>query len=156
MKTSHLPLVTFVLAVVLSASAVSTASWYRVDTGTGNGSYGGGNNGCSIAASVNYGGADIISCPIADNSGISSYTSGNVYFTNSNTTQPALACVAYYNATGGTCSSTANNNCPNKGVCSFLMNISAWQNNPNHFKFVLFDNITSGALLSGYTVFTTP
>jgi hypothetical protein len=156
MQTSRLPIIAFVLAVVLSTSAVAGAGWFRVDTGVGGGNYGGGSNGCQILQSGNYGGADVIVCPIADNSNISSYTSAAVYFTNSNSTQPARACVAYYNQIGGACSSTANNNCPHTGVCSFAMDISAWQNNPSHFKFASFDNITVGVLLSGYILYTTP
>ena len=51
---------------------------------------------------------------------------------------------------------TGANNCPNGGVCSFLLNISAWQNNPGEFKFAVFDKMTDGSLMAGYVVWTTP
>jgi hypothetical protein len=156
MRNSRIPITVFLVAAALTTSALASAAWYRVDTGTGAGNYGGGGQGCSVQSSGQFSGTNVWLCPVADNSGISSYSSGTVYFTNSNATQPASACVAFFNQTGGSCSNTSNNNCPNHGVCSFNMNVSAWQNFGSHFKYAAFDNMSVGALMSGYVINTTP
>jgi len=153
MNVSRLPVIAFVLAVVLTTSTVAAAGWIRVNTGTGSGNYGAGGQGCLVASSGVYGGANVWACPLPnDSSALTGYTSATAYFSNSNTTQPVAACVTYYNASGGTCSNSANNNCPSAGVCSFNLDITAWTNNTSHFKYVLFDKLTVGARVSGYVL----
>ena len=157
-RLSGLMVIGFVVAFVGTAStaALATPHWSRVAVGTGNGSYGGGGMGCSSQAASQTQVNEY--CPIpVDGDTVTGFTFATAYFVNSNPTQPTYACVAYSNQTGGACSGTAANNCPNRGVCSFNLNISAWQNNPSHFKYIEFDNLTIGALVSGYVVgYNTP
>jgi hypothetical protein len=148
---SRLPIMAFALCAVASSSAVAAAGWTRVAVGTG---IGNGNVGCSAYPSTNTANAWAYFCPLAvDSDAVAAYTALGVYFQNSNHTQPVSACVTYYASSGGTCSTTTANNCPSGGLCQFSADITAWENHPNDFKYVLFDNITSGARLAGYTLF---
>jgi hypothetical protein len=153
-RLSKLPVVCFALAFVVAAStsALAAARWTRVAFGTGVGSYGGGSMGCISGGDANGESLDSW-CPIVDNDTITAYTGASAWFANSNHTQPMMACVSFTNRTGDSCSSTVTNNCPSGGVCNPALNISAWQGNMGQFKYVVFDNLTSGAALSGYVVF---
>src|SRR5262245_31202661 len=117
---SRLPVVCFVLAFAVAASttAVAAARWSRVVIGAGNtngfGGYGGGGFGCTIISPVTN--VQAYACPIVDNDTILGYTSASAFFSNSNRTQPTLACVTFWDRQGGQCSGTAANNCPNAGV----------------------------------------
>ena len=156
MRVHRLPVVIFVLAVAASTSAVAAAAgWFRVNTGNGSENYGGGGEGCFVATSGSYSNANAWVCPIPDNYTITGYTGATAYFQNSNHTQPAAACVAYFNRVGDICTNTNPNNCSG-GVCQVVLNTSQWTTNSNDFKYILFDNMTVGVSLPGFSVFTTP
>jgi hypothetical protein len=145
-----------IFSAIVSASVFSFATpmagFRRVDTGLGSGNYGGGGEGCLVAGSGNFGGSNVWVCPTHDDDFIQSFNSLTAFFTNSNPTQPGLACVAFFSQVGGNCTSTAPNNCPNRGVCSFNVPLNSWFTFPSHFKFVEFDNMSVGALMAGYTL----
>jgi hypothetical protein len=154
MKISRLTVVAFVLAAAVSTSAIAAAtSFFKVNTGIGTEDYGGGGAGCAIANSGNFSGTKTWQCPIPDGSSVSSWSSLQVNFTNSNTTQPVYVCAAYYYQIGSTCSMTTIS-CPGGGVCSLGgIDVSTWNNNFGSFKYVSFDKISSGVSLPGYVVY---
>ena len=149
----RVPLFVFVLSAILASSAVAAAGWVRVTTGSSIiTNYGGGALG-GCWKNTNTG--TFMYCAVPDNSitQASAFTTAQVFFQNSNATQPAQACVTYYNGNGGVCGpATPPNNCPNHGVCNFFVDITVWQTNPDQFKFMEFTTLTSGAQLTGFTM----
>jgi len=151
-RTQQLPIVAFVVAMILSVSGVAVANFTRVSLGTG-GIFNSTAVGCfTYSPNGLFPFIYFCSAPADTTQASNHYISAVAYFANSNTTQPVFACVQDPFSTGGSCSQTPNNNCPNGGVCATTLNISAWTNNPTFFKFIKFTSITSGVILNGYQV----
>jgi len=142
----------FAAALTISVSAFATTRWSRHTYSNGIGNYGGGpgNNyagiGCAFQGSTNK-----AYCPVVDNDTVTSYNVVYVSFANANTTQPVSFCISYPGDFGGLCY-TQTLGCPSGGVCSGNMGPpDTWNLNPTYNKFLLFGNLTVGAVLIGYT-----
>jgi len=157
MRRSMLPIVVFVVAAVISTSAVAGAGWIRQVVSTGTGPSGGTAIGCNVYASLAYSNAQTFICPVTvDTNVITSYGSLTGWFQNSNPTQPVIACHTFPTGTGGGCSGTATNNCPNRGVCQSTLPLTHFNQHFGDFKFVAFDNLTVGAKVAGFTMDYSP
>ena len=141
-----------VLVAVVATSTWASAIVYRVAVGTNMlGGSGGGGMGCTRdSASGEY------DCPVPDTYRITSWSSVSVTvdYQNSNPTQPALACYTAANSTGGGCGSFQPDYCvgANRGVCHFPVDTSLWAAHPTGFKWIKFQNLTSGVVIAGYTL----
>jgi hypothetical protein len=157
MKMFRISLAAFVVAFVLSVSAVASAvttTWWRAFTGDGTGGFGGVGAGCSVTPSGSWSGTDVWLCPLTgDTNYVSTYDSVYAYFTNANLTQPAFGCVSFHGSSGNSCAGTANNNCFSTGPCVVNPPVSKWNSNSTEFKYLVFDRMSSGAQLSGYVVY---
>jgi hypothetical protein len=143
----RLPIFVFVLAVLVTTSTVAAAGYFRVAMGLNGISNGGGGFGCAHASAGYF-------CSAPESSDIQNWNNlrVTVNYQNSNKTQPAYACWAYPNSTGGGCATSTTNNCPFAGVCSYLVDINGWSLNNQAYKFLEFTNLPSGVVIAGYTI----
>jgi hypothetical protein len=153
---------TFALMFGLTVSAAAFASvarWTRYTYGVGSGHYGGapgiGNSGVIhdgvTCSSVQISSANNAFCPIPDGDTVISYTGIVADYANANPTQPVQTCINYNGAAGGTCT-TYNGPCNPTGACEFTdTSVTLW-NEGYDYKYAVFENLTSGALFTGYKI----
>jgi hypothetical protein len=146
-RSSIVCMVTTAICALSTYAAATTQHWTRVDVGGAGGQYGGSAIGCTFMA---YG----LACPLhIDTDTVTSYAGAEAFYGNSNATQPAVACVQFSNSSGGACGASLANNCPSRGVCAYpLSDVSPWNSYFGHFKYIVFENLTQGVLVNGYTV----
>jgi hypothetical protein len=141
--TLQKPMSLFILSLILTISATALATnarWQRFTYGTGAEYFGGGPGSTSLpingTADVNAHNAYV---PITDNDTVFSYSAGDIWFQNSNPTQPLQTCITYHGSTGGQCQTvTSTGNCGSGGVCYvWYGNVSLWNNNMGEGKYLV-------------------